>query len=447
MSLESNNMQHEETIRLLQELVRIDTSNPPGNETACCEHIKAVFAKEGIESEIIESLPNRGSILAVLKGDGSKKPLMLTSHIDVVPADPEKWSVDPFGAEIKDGWIWGRGALDTKNLTATEMVVVMELKRRGVKLKRDVIFLAVADEEQSGLLGMGNMVDNHWDKIACEMSINEGGGVAVPLDGKHFYFIQTAEKGVGWYRIRTRGTSGHGSVPKKDNAVVSMGRALLRLSHPQPVTRTRVVEQFLHKLASGLKFPKSFALPLALSPMFSESILNVVKQQSPDMAEMMSALLRDTISPTMINAGYKENVIPEVCEAVIDCRILPGQTHEKFMKMVKRVSEVDEIELIPGGVPEPTESPANTELFAAIDRALQKHDPGAISMPFMVTGATDSRFLRKKGVIAYGFCPIKSDFAPQDYIPAMHGVDERIPVEGVKFSFDVLMDVVLDLCT
>ena len=439
--------QHEEMCLLLQELIRIDTSNPPGNETPCCEFIRDIFAKEGIESEILEPQPTRGSIVARLKGDGSKKPLMLTSHIDVVPADASKWSVAPFGAEIKDGKLWGRGAIDTKNLTALEMVVMLELKRRRIPLKRDVIFSAVADEEQSGAWGMGWLVENCWDKIACEFSINEGGGANVPMDGKNFYFVQTAEKGVGWYRIRTKGESGHGSVPKPDNALVRMGKALMRLSQPMPVTRTPIVEQFITRLARGLKFPKNVAFPLVFNPMFSQSILSTIASVDKDTADMLSAILRDTISPTMIKAGYKENVIPETCEAVIDCRILPGQTHERFMKKIQRISGVDEIEMITEQVPEPTDSPANTELFSVIARNVSKHDPTGVTIPFMVTGATDSRFLRKKGVIAYGFCPMKSVIPPQEYVPTMHGINEFMPVDSMGFSFDVLWDVVTEFAT
>jgi acetylornithine deacetylase/succinyl-diaminopimelate desuccinylase-like protein len=439
--------QHEETLRILRDLIRIDTSNPPGNETACCEYIRDAFAKEGIDSEIIEGQESRGSIVARLKGDGSAKPLMLTSHIDVVPADASKWSVDPFGAEIKDGRLWGRGSIDTKNLTAVEMAIMLEIKRRGIRLKRDLIFSAVADEEQAGTWGMHYLVENHWDKIACEYSINEGGGANVPLDGKNFYFVQTAEKGVGWYRIRTRGESGHGSVPKPDNALVRMGKALMRLSHPMPVTRTPVVDKFITRLARGLNFPKNLAFPLVFNPVLSQTILNVISTQDKQTADMMSALLRDTISPTMINAGYKENVIPEVCEAVIDCRILPGQTHERFMAKVQRLSGVDEIEMLTEAVPDPTDSEPDTELFSVIARNVSKHDPTGVTIPFMVTGATDSRFLRKKGVIAYGFCPMKSVIPPQEYVPTMHGVNEFFPLDSIPFSFDVLWDIVVDMCS
>ena len=444
----NNTPRHEETIKLLQDLIRFDTSNPPGNETPCCEYIKEVFAKEGIESEIYESAPGRGSILARLKGDGSKKPLMITSHVDVVPADASKWKYPPFGADIAEDCLWGRGSLDTKNLTAVEMVVMMELVRRKVSLKRDVIFLAVADEEQSGAMGMGYMVREHFDKIDCEFSINEGGGVAVEMDGKVFYFVQTAEKGVGWYKLTTNGPAGHGSVPKQGNALVKMSRALMRLSQPQPVSKTRVVSQFMNRLASGLKFPKNLALPLVLNSTFSDAILNIVKSQDKDMAEMLSATVRDTISPTVIKAGYKENVIPNTCEAIIDCRILPGQTHEKFMKEVQRISGVDKIEMLTEQVPEPTESPANTELMRSIRKVLEKHDPGCITLPYMVTGATDSRFLRKKGIVGYGFSPIKSaTLSPQEYVPTMHAENERMPLDGLRFSYDVLMDTVLELCT
>lgn len=437
--------QHGELIKFLQDMIRIDTTNPPGKETPVCEYVKKVLAAEGIESEIYESEPGRGNLVARLRGDGSKRPLMLTAHIDVVPAEAEMWSVPPFSGEIKDGFLWGRGSLDCKNQLAVELEIFLELKRKNIPLKRDIILLAVCDEEQNGTHGMEFMADQHFDKIDCEFSINEGGGIALPLEGKNIYMVSTAEKGVGWYRLTTHGSPGHGSVPKADNALVKMGRALMRLSHPQPVTRTAIVAETLNGIASLMPFPKNALLPLIFNPVFSDTVLGAIKGINEDFADMVSASLRDTVSATMIEAGYKENVIPATCKALVDCRILPGQTHERFMKILKDVSGVDEIEQVNKGVPQPTENKIDTELYRVIKKVMPKHDSNAVVLPLMMTGATDSRFLREKGVTALGFLPMNSRVPVQDYISTIHGIDERVPLDGLVFSYDALYDIVLEI--
>ncbi len=438
----------EEAQKHLIELIKIDTTNPPGNETAACEYIKKQLAEVGLESEILESAPGRGNIVCRIRGDGSKRPLTIASHLDVVPAAKEYWSVDPFSGAVKDGCIWGRGSLDMKCTVALHMVTAMEMHRRKAPMKRDLIFLAVADEEMSGLNGMGWMLNNHFDKIDCEIELNEGGGYAIPLDGKNVYFCQTAEKGVCWFKLTTRGESGHGAVPRTDNALVKMSKAIKILAEPLPPRRTKIVSRIIDELAGKvLGFPKNIAIRQIFNPLLSNTILGAIRSANKDVGETISAMMRDTISPTILRAGNKENVIPEKCEAVIDCRILPGQTAEGFKKFLQSKVDVDDISLLLEAVPDPTESPIETELYKAVERVIAKHDPAGVVVPFLMTGATDSRFLRTKGITAYGFMPFKSAMPPDAYLPTIHGVDERVPIDGIDFGARVMFDLILDLCT
>ncbi len=436
-----------EALEHLVNILKIDTTNPPGNELACCEYIKSVLDKEGLESEIIVSAPERGNIVCRLKGDGSKRPVTIASHMDVVPADKESWSVDPFGGVIKDGYVWGRGAVDMKFTTAVELVTIIEMKRRGFPLKRDIIFLAVADEEMSGSYGMHYMVENHFDKIDCEYQINEGGGFVVSLEGKNIYFCQTAEKGVCWFKVVTKGESGHGAVPRADNSVVQMAKALATLAEPLPIKRTEITSRIINDLGTKvLPFPKGFALRQIFNPLMTNTILGAIRSVNKEVADTISAMMRDTISPTIVQGGNKENVIPEKCEAVIDCRILPGQTAAEFRKFLLEKVKVADIELQLEMVPDPTESPMDTELYSAVEKIVAKHDPDGIVIPFLMTGATDSRFLRKKGITSYGFIPFKSAKPPEEYLTTIHSVDERLPIDGLEFSMKMFFELMADLC-
>ena len=437
----------DEALEHLVNLVKINTTNPPGNETAACNYLKGVLDKTGLESEILESAPGRGNLVCRLSGGGGNRPVTIASHLDVVPAQAEYWSVDPFGGVIKDGFVWGRGTVDMKFTTALHLVTLLELKRRRAPLKRDVILLAVADEEMSGSYGMAWMVENHFDKIDCEFELNEGGGFAIPLEGRNVYFCQTAEKGVCWFRLVTRGESGHGAVPRADNSVVQMAKALAALAEPLQIKRTEITTRIINDLANKvLPFPKGLALKQIFNPMLTNVILGAIRSLNKEVADTISAMMRDTISPTIVHGGNKENVIPEKCEAVIDCRILPGQTAEEFKKFLKSKVSAAEINLQVEKVPDPTESPMDSELYRAVERVVAKNDPTGVVTPFLMTGATDSRFFRQKGVTAYGFVPFKSAVQPDVYLSTIHGVDERLPIDGLEFSARMFWDLMMDLC-
>lgn len=438
----------DETVGHLVSLLKIDTSNPPGNETAACEYIRDALAVEGIESVILESAPGRGSIIARLKGDGSKKPFLMAGHIDVVPAQAQDWTADPFGGEIRDGCVWGRGALDMKHNVAIDLAAFLEIKRRGIKLKRDIIFCAAADEEQSGNFGMGWLVKNHFDKLECEYAINEGGGTSVSLGGKNVYMVQNSEKGANWYKVTTRGAPGHGSVPKDDNSIIKMLEAVREVSKPFPVRKTEVVEKMAEGLAKVLGFPKNIVVKQLFNPLLGDVVLAAIKAADPQLGLLISALMRDTVSVTMMNAGYKENVIPEKCEATLDCRILPGMTSDEFTKILRRKMKGVEVELMEMPAPNPTESPLNTELYDAISRVIMKNDPKGFVIPLLMPGATDNRFLREKGIVAYGFCPLHSEtHSLRELMDNTHGIDERVPIDALEFGTIGTYDLLAEFCS
>ncbi len=428
-------------------LIRINTSNPPGNEMAAAVYIKEALEKEGIEAEVLESAPNRGNMVCRLKGDGSKKPLLIAGHIDVVDVVEEEWSVPAFEGLKKDGFIWGRGSLDMKFTIAKYLVLVMELKRRNFPLKRDIIFAATADEEQNSFYGMHWMCENHFDRIEAEYSLNEGGGYCISLNGKNMYNCQTAEKGSAWYKLVTKGEPGHGSVPKADNPILRMSRAIEKISKPMPQKRIPIVQEIISGLSKRmLGGAKGLVLSQVLNPVLGKPVAKLISKVDSDIGDMIYALSHDTVSATIINAGDKENVIPDRCEAMIDVRLLPGQTAAAFREFLLKTLDIDEVELVREGCPDPTESPADTELFRAVEKAVMSNDPDAVVLPLLMPAATDSRFLRQKGVIAYGFSPLRSKVPVQEFLPTIHGHDERIPYDDFEFTVKVFYDLLTDFC-
>jgi acetylornithine deacetylase/succinyl-diaminopimelate desuccinylase-like protein len=438
---------HTELEQLLCRLISFDTSRPSGDETPMCIYMKDILAGAGIGSDVLESAPGRGNLVGRLIGDGSKRPLLLLGHADVVPAMAKDWSVPPFEGVLKDGFIWGRGAVDCKCTVATETLIVLELKRRGVRLKRDVILCVEADEECSGNYGMGWLAKNHLDKVNAEYCINEGGGNALPFEGKNIYLCQNAEKGAIQLKLSTHGVPAHGSVPRNDNAIAQMTEALHAIAHASfPIRRTKTVEKMLNRFGEIAGFPLSLAVSHIFNPLLSDLILSQVPM--PELRDALSAMIRDTISPTIINAGYKENVIPEQCEAVLDCRILPGTKVEGFIRKLRRITGLNTIEpLHERNVNIATESTINCEFYRVIESVIREHDPSGVVIPFLTPGATDSRFLRPHGVIAYGFHPMFSKVHPKEYIPTAHGIDERIPTDALHSGFDILWDLVIRLAT
>ncbi len=426
----------------LQRLIQFDTTNPPGNETACARYIAEVLGKEGIPCEVIESGPGRGNAIARLRGNGAKRPLLLLSHLDVVPAVAADWKHPPFGGEVIDGEIWGRGSLDTKNLTAVWMAIILQVKRLGRPLTRDLVFAATADEEMGGTYGVKWLVDNRPELLDCEFALNEGGGMGMDLGGKIIFVYQTAEKGICWTRVTARGTAGHASMPHRDNPVVHLAAALHKIgTTPLPIHVTDTFRLFIERTAEHLPERLGRTFKLLLEPEAQEAALGVVSDEFQ--ANTIRAMFRNTAAPTMVKGSDKTNVIPQTATAEVDCRILPGQTSETLLAELREVLGLkgepgEKVELSLDRTSLATESPPDTPLAQALGRALAKHAPEAGLVPYLVPGGTDGRFLRPKGVVCYGFAPT----LPGTDERSVHGINERIPLSSLEFALKVLWDAV-----
>lgn len=437
----------EEVTDILSGLIRINTTNPPGNETEAAKYVAKILEKDGFKCELFESAPGRGSVITRLKGSGEKPSILLLSHLDVVAADPKEWSVDPFSGLVKDGFVWGRGAIDMKSMTAMEIMVMKLLKRNGVKLKGDVMLAATADEEKGGEAGAGWLVRNHPEKVKADYVINEGGGLAIPINGKRIYTIQTAEKGILWFKVKARGSPGHGSVPgAADNAILRMNKVVEKLgSHRAKISIVPTMKGFLNEMAKENPMLKQGVSLLLQNPDMSDQILDMFAKQDKAMAEELRAMLRMTIAPTVIHGGVKENIIPSECEAIFDCRILPGQkTKEAFEYIKSLLNDVGleklDFEIIQAN--DPSESPANTPLYELIVNVLKEFEPNCSAVPFLLTGGTDSRFFRRIGSVCYGFEPMRADLPYGEILKMAHGIDERISIENLIFGTSVLYAIV-----
>ncbi|MEW6443607.1 MAG: M20/M25/M40 family metallo-hydrolase [bacterium] len=435
----------EEALECLRALLRFDTTNPPGGEAPACAYLAGILEKEGIPFEIFESAPGRANLVSRLKGSGAARPLLLSAHLDVVGVERERWSHDPFGGELDEGCLWGRGALDMKHMAAMSLATLLLLRRQGVSLARDVIFAAVADEETGGRYGSAWLVEHHPEQVEAEYCLGEIGGFSRIVGGKHFYPVQTAEKGICWIRIRATGEPGHGSLPNWDGAVAKIGRAAERLgSRRLPFHRTEQAAVFLETMARHQSFPNRQVLRKILDPRFSRILLERV---FPDksLARSLYAVLHNTANPTVLRAGEKINVLPSEAVLEVDGRTLPGQTAEDFVREVRAVIGDDyQIEIVfqMPAVAAPLQDP----ILARMSEALRLHDPLAIVVPYMAPGFTDAKHYSRLGIRCFGFSPVKLP-ARFPFIELMHGHDERIPVEGFRFGLRVLYDFVRRFCT
>jgi acetylornithine deacetylase/succinyl-diaminopimelate desuccinylase-like protein len=447
MPVQLLNEVEEEVTSLLCDLIRINTTNPPGNETAAAKYLAEDLGKEGFKCELFESAPNRGSVITRLKGTGEKPSLLLLSHLDVVAAEAGEWSVDPFGGVVKDGFVWGRGALDMKGMVAIEVLVLKLLKRNGVKLKGDVVFAATADEEQGGLSGADYLLRNYPEKVFAPYVLNEGGGLAIPTRNGNVFTVQTAEKGILWFKVRAKGTPGHGSMPTvADNAIMRMNKVISKLgNYRSKVSLVPTVKSFLSEIAREDAVLQEPFTRLLANPELSDQILDELAKASPQLAEEIRPRLRMTITPTIIRGGVKENVIPSECETVFDCRILPGQESAQAVDLIKALlAEVDAEKLVFESlqVQEPSESTAETPLYTVISEVLRKFEPNCGVTPMLTTGGTDSRFFRRKGSVCYGFQPMYPEESSGKVVKREHGIDERISVENLVFGTSVLYETV-----
>ncbi|MDQ5852167.1 MAG: M20/M25/M40 family metallo-hydrolase [Chloroflexota bacterium] len=433
----------DETLEHLRQLLRLDTRNPPGNETRAAEYLWTVLEREGISSEIVGPAPDRGSLVARIRGDGSQRPLLLMSHTDVVAVEPDKWSHDPFGAEIADGWLYGRGALDMKHMVAMELQTMLLLKRRGVPLKRDVIFMAAADEEVGGRQGAGWIVSNRPDLIDAEYALNEGGGTGKELNGRRYYTVQTAEKGTARFRLRTYGQPGHGSKPHDDNAILKLAARLVRLQTERlPVHLTQTVRAYLEGIASAQPDDMRAQLLAILDPAGADAAIDALGLDE-NFKRNLRAIIRNTVTPTMLAAGSQINVIPSMAEASLDGRILPGWTPETFQDELRPIFGDDmELEFLEPS--KPLEADPAGPMFDTIKAVLAERDPQATVVPAMISGATDAKHVSKLGTRIYGFAPeLYSGPAEGDRI---HCHDERIAVDALRWGVRTLYEVVERFC-
>lgn len=433
-----------EAASYLSDLIRINTTNPPGNETPAAQYLAKILEKEGLKAEILEEDKGRGNLIARLEGE-DKDSLLLLSHLDVVPAEKERWSVNPFSGEIKSNYIWGRGAIDCKSLVINELMTLLLLRRNKAKLKRKLIVAFCADEEKGGEKGIEWLVKTHYDKIKADYVINEGGGLEIIINNKPFYICQTAEKGICWLRLKAKGTPGHASMPIEDNAVIHLSKALHRISNFQPPLKgTATMRQMIKEIAGKEKFPQSLLLKLLTNPLLSPFILRRIKEKG--LVQLLNALLHNTFVPTVLKGGNKTNVIPSQCEAEVDCRLLPGETVEGVVKELKKVLENTKIDIEVFESHPATESSYHTSLFLTIQEVLSLFEPSAKIIPFMLSGATDSRFLREKGIISYGFAPFKAEVPLEEYYKMVHGVNEKISLSNLTFGTKVLFEIVRRFC-
>lgn len=438
---DDNRSLSDRTRQYLTDLIRLDTSNPPGNETRVAEYLKQIADSYSIPAELLGSDPRRMNFVARLKGSGRGRPLLLMAHSDVVPAERSQWSADPFSAEVRNGIVYGRGAVDDKSLLAAELAVMIEIKRRNVKLDRDLILMSEADEE-AGSTGIQWVLQHAPQKIDAEFALNEGGAQMETRDGTRVFEIQTAEKVPARVVITVRGTAGHGSLPRGDNAILHLSRALLKLSEAeQPVRLNSTTRRFLRDLSRLSDYAwLTPLLPRLENSLTAQSASNQIRARDPE----IDAMLHTTVTATVLRAGNNFNVIPTIAEAQLDVRRMPGEPREEMMARFRQAVNDSEVELsfAPGQQMTSTEpSPTNSALYKAMERAINNLYPReTLVTPFMSRGATDGSFLRAKGVAVYGV-PV---FLREPGESRVHSNDERIAQKTVEDGVELLWQMVLE---
>ncbi|HXU20100.1 MAG TPA: M20/M25/M40 family metallo-hydrolase [Verrucomicrobiae bacterium] len=432
-----------EAISWLQGLIRINTTNPPGNELKAAKYLAAILEQEGIHADVFESTPGRGFLVARLSSSAVPNPsraLLLMGHLDVVGVDRSKWKVEPFSGAIQDGYLYGRGAIDDKGMTIANMAVFIALKRSGARLDRDVIFLAEGDEEAGGDAGMTVAVEKHWDKIAAGFAINEGGRVILKNGKVQYVGVQASEKVMVNVDVVATGTSGHASMPLKDNPVAHLASAIAKIStFEAPVQFNSVTRAYFDGLAP-IEDEETGKWIKALQT--SDRAAHAARWIS-DANPTWNAMLRDTVTPTMLQAGIRPNVVPSEARGVLNVRLLPGNMIDPLVaKLQQMVNDPQvKLEIEPGGGEAAPSSSLTSDLFASITRVADKDFPSAPVLPYMSTEATDSTPLRMRDVQAYGLLPFPMT---QDDLSRMHGDNERIQLDNFRKGLEFLNDIVVD---
>ena len=405
----------QETLANLQALIRLDTTNPPGNERRAADFIAQILIAAPIETMIIEPKPKRANLIARFPGsDRGKSPLMLSSHTDVVPVEPAHWTRSPFGGEIADGCIWGRGAIDMKAKCAMDLGVMLALKRAGITPERDLILAAVADEEAGSELGARFLVEQHPDLVRACFVLIETGGFTLFIGERRYYPIQVAEKGFVTVRMTVSGAPGHGSMPRTDTAIGWMAELITRIGRT-PMRRR--VTPLMRRVLDDLGIAPEKAPPL------------------------FRPMLGNTVTPTILRAGYKDNVIPGEATVVLDGRTLPGEDERSFIAELREIIGPEpKLDVIKSAAP--AEANPDTPLFRLIAQRTEAADPGAHAIPWMLPGATDSKFYAQLGAVCYGFAPVKLD-PKMPFGSLYHGNDERMPIAGLRWGLRLYTEIVL----
>ncbi|MBF6560486.1 MAG: M20/M25/M40 family metallo-hydrolase [Candidatus Binataceae bacterium] len=405
-----------EALDHLRALVRLDTANPPGNERLAADYLRAALEREAIAAVTIEPQPSRANLIARIAGsDRTNPPLMLSSHTDVVPVEAASWTRDPFGAEIADACVWGRGTIDMKSKCAMDLGLALALKRTGAVPNRDLIIAAVADEEAGSELGARYLVERHPDLVRAGYVLNETGGFTLFMGERRFYPIQVAEKGFVTVRMTVNGVPGHGSMPRADTAIAWIADLISR------ITRTPMRRR--------------------LTPLMQRTLadLGIAPEKAPPLFRPM---LANTVTPTIVRAGYKDNVIPGTAWAILDGRTLPGEDERSFMHELREIVGPEPLLEVLKVAP-PAESSADSALFRLIKARTEAADPGARAIPWMLPGATDSKFYTQLGATCYGFAPVRLD-ARMPFGALYHGNDERLPIAGFLWGLRLYCEVVLE---
>ena len=434
-AVQQPNTELEETAAIARDLIRFDTSNygegKANGEREAAEYVEAELAALGLAPQLFESEPRRTSVVARVPGRDPEKPaLVLHGHLDVVPADARNWSVDPFAGEIRDGMLWGRGAVDMKDMDAMMLTALRDIIGAGSLPEREIVVAFFADEEAGGGLGASWLVDHHPELFAgATTAISEVGGYSITVDGTRAYLLQTGEKSLIWVRLIARGVAAHGSRLIRDNAVTKLAEAIARLGRREwPLRLTGTTRELLAEIAGVLGVDPERTSPdeLALA--------------TGSASGFITATLRTTANPTVLDAGYKHNVIPDHAEALVDIRTLPGEEDVVLAEIQELVGDDIEIRIVHRDIG--LESSTTGPLVDAVRRTIELHDPGAPVFPYLLSGGTDNKSLSRLGIAGYGFAPLRLSEG-LDFPAMFHGVDERVPLDALSFGRRVLRDLLL----
>jgi len=421
---------------LLQNLIRFDTTNPPGNELDCVKYIDKLLTEEGFQTTLLAKVPNRPNLITRLKGRGTASPLLLYGHVDVVTTANQDWTHPPFEGKVLDGWVWGRGALDMKSGIAMMLTAMLKAKSEGLIPAGDIVLAIFCDEETVGPLGANFLVENHPDLFhGIHYALGEFGGFTFYLGKQKFYLIQVAEKQICWMKAIIRGEGGHGSMPVRGGAMAKLGQLLQQLEqHSLPVHITPAARNMIDTMASTLPFLSGFVFRRLLNPRLTNSVLKLIGESRKN----IEPLLRHTVNPTIVRGSNKTNVIPTEIELEIDGRLLPGYSPEDLVAELRRfISDEVELELV---LYYPCPGEPDMGLFGTLSSILRESDPDGIPLPMLLPGTTDAKFLSRLGIQTYGFTPMD---LPQDFnfTRTIHSADERIPIEALDFGSEAIYKV------